>query len=102
MSFGDGFAGMVSVAGRLLQDKEIERSKQAAERMAPDWYRDAINDAGGDRLRKAYEDLGAIKFGQLDKLAAAFILETGLPPSECELVQKTEGLVTRFWFQQRR
>lgn len=31
--------------------------------------------------------------------AAAFIAETGLKPSECQLVKKIDGLTTTYWFE---
>jgi hypothetical protein len=66
----------------------------------PDWYKDAINSAlekhpSFDLLVQKVDEVRA---KHIELMAAAFCLQTGLPPDECELEQYNDGLTIRWRF----
>lgn len=54
-----------------------------------------------DIMKKAIEIEQEIRINHLEMLAAAFLKQTDLSPTECELVQERKGLETIWYFRKR-
>lgn len=65
----------------------------------------ALSDAYQRFITEKIEERARIKYGQLEMLAAAFLMQTRLDPAECELVEQTrfeDGQhVTTYFFRRR-
>lgn len=54
-----------------------------------------------ETLNKYMREAQEGRLQMLEQLAAAFIVETGLRPSECELVEQTDGMKISWFFRKR-
>ena len=71
-------------------------------RFTLDKIADRISTQAEQRLKDHTDKVGRGRMVHLEFFAQAFIEETGLKPSECELVEDTENLTVRWFFRRRR
>lgn len=70
-------------------------------RFTLDKIADRISTQAEQRLKDHMDKVGRGRMFHLEFFAQAFVEETGLKPSECELVEVTENLAVRWFFRRR-
>lgn len=60
-----------------------------SESKTPDWIKQYVDEAARNRM------------AMLEKLAAAYVLETKIPPEECELVERQDGPKIVWYFRKK-